>query len=150
MCSSPLVQHVLSRSTAPNPYRDFPPFQAPIARPDPADPVVSFTPMRTPKAVPIVLRQGPSGSEVLLFIHPLAGVQLVKGTVEPGESVNEAAIRELAEESGIEGASCASDLGAWEQGPPGPSLALQNDATACCHTARTVESSHERRWWAPL
>lgn len=75
--------------------------------------------MRTPKAVPIVLRQGPSGSEVLLFIHPLAGVQLVKGTVEPGESVNEAAIRELAEESGIEGASCASDLGAWEQGLPG-------------------------------
>jgi 8-oxo-dGTP pyrophosphatase MutT (NUDIX family) len=75
--------------------------------------------MRTPKAVPIVLRQGPSGAEVLLFIHPLAGVQLVKGTVEPGESVNEAAIRELAEESGIEGASCASDLGAWEQCPPG-------------------------------
>jgi len=75
--------------------------------------------MRTPKAVPVVLRKSASGTEVLVFNHPLAGAQLVKGTVEPGESVNEAAVRELAEESGIVGASCDRDLGTWEQCPLG-------------------------------
>jgi 8-oxo-dGTP pyrophosphatase MutT (NUDIX family) len=74
--------------------------------------------MKRPKAVPVVLRKGASGTEVLLFKHPLAGVQLVKGTVEPGESVNEAAVRELTEESGIDGATCERDLGIWEQCPP--------------------------------
>ncbi len=75
--------------------------------------------MRTPKAVPIVLRATGESTEVLLFEHPLAGPQLVKGTVEPGESVSEAATRELAEESGLVSARCISDLGTWEQCPPG-------------------------------
>lgn len=55
--------------------------------------------------------------EVLVFAHPEAGIQIVKGTVEPGESVEEAASRELAEESGIAGARCARDLGTWEHCP---------------------------------
>ena len=75
--------------------------------------------MRTPKAVPVVLRRRPGGTEVLVFEHPLAGIQLVKGTVEQGESVNDAAARELTEESGIQGATCARDLGTWEQCPSG-------------------------------
>ena len=37
----------------------------------------------------------PGGTEVLVIEHPLAGIQLVKGTVEQGESVNDAAAREL-------------------------------------------------------
>ncbi len=75
--------------------------------------------MRTPKAVPVVLRTTHERLEVLLFEHPLAGSQLVKGTVEPGESVSEASVRELAEESGLVGARCVGDLGTWEQGPSG-------------------------------
>ena len=75
--------------------------------------------MRTPKAVPIVLRGSGEALEVLVFAHPQAGVQVVKGTVEPGESVNEAASRELAEESGVVDARCARDLGTWEQCPSG-------------------------------
>jgi 8-oxo-dGTP pyrophosphatase MutT (NUDIX family) len=75
--------------------------------------------MRTPKAVPIVLRATQGRIEVLLFEHPLAGPQLVKGTVEQGESVSEAATRELAEESGLLSARCISDLGTWEQCPAG-------------------------------
>ena len=71
--------------------------------------------MRTPKAVPVVLRRAPQGVEILVFTHPLAGVQIVKGTVEAGESVNEAAVRELAEESGIKNSQCARDLGTWEE-----------------------------------
>ena len=38
---------------------------------------------------------------MLCFRHPLAGNQVPKGTVEQGENVVEAAIRELREESGV-------------------------------------------------
>jgi len=75
--------------------------------------------MRTPKAVPVVLRKTNERTEVLLFEHPLAGTQLVKGTVEPGESVSEAAARELTEESGLLSAGTSIDLGTWEQCPIG-------------------------------
>lgn len=36
-----------------------------------------------------------------MFRHPTAGVQLVKGTLEQGETVDEGALRELFEESGL-------------------------------------------------
>ncbi|MEM7711475.1 MAG: NUDIX domain-containing protein, partial [Pseudomonadota bacterium] len=47
-----------------------------------------------------VVRRGP---EVLAFRHPLAGLQLVKGGIEPGETPAGAALRELAEEAGVTG-----------------------------------------------
>ena len=75
--------------------------------------------MKTLKAVPVVLRHASQEVEILVFTHPLAGVQIVKGTVETGESVNEAAVRELAEESGIKNSQCARDLGTWEECPIG-------------------------------
>jgi len=37
-----------------------------------------------------------------MFRHPLAGIQLAKGTVEPSESPADAARRELFEESGLD------------------------------------------------
>ena len=43
------------------------------------------------------------GREVLAFRHPLAGAQLVKGGIEPGETVEAAALRELVEEAGVAG-----------------------------------------------
>ena len=51
---------------------------------------------------------------ILLFRHPQAGVQLVKGTIERGETPAEAALRELAEEAGIHNATIIEDLGCWE------------------------------------
>ena len=51
------------------------------------------------KAVPVVTRRG--GTEILAFEHPMAGKQLVKGTIEAGESAIDAAARELFEESGL-------------------------------------------------
>jgi 8-oxo-dGTP pyrophosphatase MutT (NUDIX family) len=48
-----------------------------------------------------------------MFRHPRAGCQLVKGSIEPGESPAEAALRELYEESGIAGAHLVADLGFW-------------------------------------
>lgn len=53
------------------------------------------------KVCPIVLRDQEAKRQFLAFEHPLAGRQLVKGTVEQKESDELAARRELEEESGI-------------------------------------------------
>jgi len=50
------------------------------------------------KACPVIVRDG---REILAFVHPLAGKQIVKGTIEVAEKPIAAAVRELAEESGI-------------------------------------------------
>jgi len=64
------------------------------------------------KACPVVTRHAPGapGPEILVFRHPLAGIQLVKGTIEPEELPEAAAIRELREESGLAG-EIAANLG---------------------------------------
>jgi 8-oxo-dGTP pyrophosphatase MutT (NUDIX family) len=53
------------------------------------------------KAWPCVLRRAAEGWSVLAFLHPLLGLQLPKGTVEDGEPIESAVLRELEEESGI-------------------------------------------------
>lgn len=65
----------------------------------------------TQKAVPIVLRKVEGQTEILLFDHPLAGTQLVKGSIEGGEAPEAAAVRELAEESGLTGVTETIFLG---------------------------------------
>lgn len=67
------------------------------------------------KVCPVVLRQTRQ-TEILLFEHPLAGIQLVKGSIEAGESPQAAAIRELYEEAGISNAMVIRDLGLWHSG----------------------------------
>lgn len=62
------------------------------------------------KVAPIVLRRRTT-LEILAFRHPRAGKQLVKGTWEEGESAENASLRELAEESGIEHATVVRPLG---------------------------------------
>lgn len=64
------------------------------------------------KACPIVLRHRDSDPEILAFRHPLAGSQIVKGTIEPGETLKKACERELFEESGIR-ATSDTYLGSW-------------------------------------
>ncbi|HEX2066469.1 MAG TPA: NUDIX domain-containing protein [Candidatus Thermoplasmatota archaeon] len=52
----------------------------------------------------VALRRGPGGPEVLL-VRPLSGAQewlLPKGHIDPGESPEQAAVRELREEAGVE------------------------------------------------
>ena len=68
-----------------------------------------MTPIR--KTCPVVLRRGPLGHEILVFGHPTAGTQLVKGTVKNGEEPAGAALRELCEESGIAHAVVEAFLG---------------------------------------
>ncbi len=64
------------------------------------------------KACPVILRRVDGVVEVLAFAHPLAGNQLVKGTIESRESLEQACIRELREESGI-AAHPVTALGTW-------------------------------------
>ncbi len=57
-----------------------------------------------PKVLVYVVRAAPDGPQVLVFEHrdfPEAGVQVPAGSVEPGEALEAAAYRELAEESGL-------------------------------------------------
>ena len=67
------------------------------------------------KACPVVLRRVDSTIELLAFQHPIAGKQIVKGTIEPGENIESACERELIEESGLK---IKSDfyLGSWNSG----------------------------------
>ncbi len=72
---------------------------------------------REVKACPVVLRNSGNALELLLFEHPLADVQVVKGTVElTDHSYESAALRELKEESGISKVSSTKYLGSWESG----------------------------------
>ncbi len=64
------------------------------------------------KACPVIIRERPNGKEILVFHHPLAGNQVVKGTIKSGETLKSACERELFEESGIK-ATCESYLGEW-------------------------------------
>ncbi|MDQ1186091.1 NUDIX domain-containing protein [Agrobacterium larrymoorei] len=69
------------------------------------------------KVCPVVFRETSSGREVLGFIHPSAVKQFVKGTVEKGESLQDAAKRELEEESGLVVGSAMIFLGTSPIGP---------------------------------
>lgn len=66
------------------------------------------------KVCPFVVRATTRGSELLMFRHPRAGCQLVKGSIEPGEAPPETALRELFEEAGIADAHISDDLGLWD------------------------------------
>jgi len=65
------------------------------------------------KAVAAVVRANGAGFELLAFGHPLAGVQLPKGTVEPDETLADAVLRELEEESGLRLAVAPRLIGEW-------------------------------------
>lgn len=54
------------------------------------------------KVCPFLIRKNlDHATEILVFQHPLAGIQIIKGGIETDEPLFEAAIRELFEESGI-------------------------------------------------
>lgn len=68
------------------------------------------------KVCPVVFRTHGAATEILAFVHPEAGCQLVKGTIEPNESIEVAALRELEEESGVTSARIVRHLGLWVTG----------------------------------
>ena len=54
------------------------------------------------KACAVVLHPEGAPLRLAVFTHPVAGLQIVKGTVRTGEPAERAAARELFEESGLE------------------------------------------------
>lgn len=107
------------------------------------------------KACAVVLSPG-LPSRILLFRHPLAGVQLVKGTIEDGESPSDAALRELAEESGIGDAVIEADLGLWDAEHLGQVWSFHLCGVAHVlpeHWSQQTVDDHGHRFeffWAPL
>ncbi len=83
---------------------------------DTSGPSMVYARMRVEKACPVVTRPGAGAPEVLAFVHPLAGRQFVKGSVEPNEPPQLAAARELFEESGLVVPEPMTFLGALEIG----------------------------------
>lgn len=69
------------------------------------------------KVTAFIVRQQPAGSEVLLFEHPTAGIQVPAGTVEEGEDLSSAALREGGEESGLGDLTLVACLGSVDEHP---------------------------------
>ncbi|OOV92200.1 NUDIX hydrolase [Pseudomonas sp. MF4836] len=109
---------------------------------------------RIDKACPVVLRHA-AALQVLAFAHPLAGLQLVKGSLEPGEASAVAAVRELAEEAGIKGEVIA-DLGLWVAPQTGQRWAFHQCRVApdlpdtWTHFAADDGGHEFRFFWHPL
>ena len=68
------------------------------------------------KAVPCVIQERKGHTEILAFVHPppLQDKQIPKGTVDPKEDIEQAALRELYEESGLSDCSIDRNLGSYE------------------------------------
>ncbi|MEL6701437.1 MAG: NUDIX domain-containing protein, partial [Pseudomonadota bacterium] len=56
----------------------------------------------TARACPVALHPDGGVLRIAAFRHPLAGLQIPKGRIEPGEDATRAAARELFEETGLE------------------------------------------------
>jgi len=67
------------------------------------------------KAVAAVIRTNRAFPELLVFQHPMAGIQIPKGTVEPDETIQSATLRELFEESGIKLIDTPELIGTWQR-----------------------------------
>lgn len=78
------------------------------------------------KVTAYITRRCSNGKEVLVFRHPLAGLQLPAGTVEDGQSPADAVLREVEEETGIAGARIITELLVEETTVPDHQRAVLN------------------------
>jgi 8-oxo-dGTP pyrophosphatase MutT (NUDIX family) len=72
------------------------------------------------KVTAFVVRRNPRGDELLLLEHPFAGIQIPAGTVEEGETPEDAVHREAAEETGLSGIALRASLGSDDWNLPQP------------------------------
>jgi len=70
------------------------------------------------KVTAFITRNHPNSSDLLLFRHPTAGIQIPAGTVEPDETPEQAVFREAFEETGLDNLQIVRYLGALEEPRP--------------------------------
>jgi 8-oxo-dGTP pyrophosphatase MutT (NUDIX family) len=107
------------------------------------------------KACPVVLRRNQDRIEILAFRHPIAGWQLVKGSIELDEDAGQAALRELREESGVCDARIDSFLGTIEVNEPDQEWHLFGCSTGVLPDAWTHHTEDDgghdfEFFWHPL
>jgi 8-oxo-dGTP pyrophosphatase MutT (NUDIX family) len=105
------------------------------------------------KVTAFITRQAGEAKELLVFQHPSAGVQVPAGTVEAGEDIEQAVLRETFEETGLEGVRLICKLDTQLLDPSGNERALLQ-ATAL-FTEPSVDSPHidfspGRGWWVKV
>ncbi len=89
---------------------------------------------------------GGAPSELLLLRHPFAGLQVPAGTVEVGESAEEAVIRESAEETGLANCTIVTKLGVAETKLPADQRIIAASATVFARPdATSFDWAHIRR-----
>jgi ADP-ribose pyrophosphatase YjhB (NUDIX family) len=68
-----------------------------------------------------VIRHAHTGPQLLVFDHigaPAAGTQVPAGGVQPGESLHDAVLREVVEETGLMGVTVVAELGTEDKPHP--------------------------------
>lgn len=126
----------------------------PPSEPDAILTINTLLDLQPTKACPVVIRRQ-DALEILAFEHPLAGLQLVKGTIERGESASQAALRELREESGLQASRVVADLGVWASGYESQVWAFHlcqvNDAPEAWVHRTADDAGHDFKFfWHPL
>jgi 8-oxo-dGTP pyrophosphatase MutT (NUDIX family) len=107
------------------------------------------------KACPIVLRGSPASPQILTFVHPRAGLQIVKVTIATGENTAVAALRELEEEAGISAATIILSLGSHDDIQPGERwhlfiVSAADQPETWDHAAVDDDGDTYRFFWHPL
>lgn len=71
------------------------------------------------KVAAFITRPHSAGPQLVVFDHPLAGVQLPAGSLEPGEDPLDGGFREAWEETGIDGLALVGRLPDFAESRPG-------------------------------
>ncbi|NTW43409.1 MAG: NUDIX hydrolase [Anaerolineaceae bacterium] len=105
------------------------------------------------KVTAFIIRPGKSGSDILIFEHPRAGVQLPAGTVELGESPEDALIREVLEETGLRQIEIIKKIAVDHQFTD-PDLAILTQTMRCfsraAQTAQRTGPLFTRGMWVKI
>ena len=67
------------------------------------------------KVTGFVIRLSEKGTDLLLFHHPISGIQIPAGTMDPGETPEDAILREVTEETGLANTTLVQCLGVKEE-----------------------------------